>query len=559
MKRPRTLSNRRRMSVLIGGFFALFLPPVGAQEIQYDDGTRRILSSAREEESKGNYSGAIAIYEKALAEAKPDAKAGLQIELAKFLDRGAAAPGADPKWLDRSRKEFEEAIGSSQGIVHLQASNSYAAQLLRRNRPDEAARVLSGAVQDDGWKDLTGPARARCLFNLARALEATGNKADAYRRYVEAAEADPSFARAADGARAVALKSDSEGTGIPQISRVVDGQLKRGDFDGAGRSLRDALTSVAHWQGHPNYPRLVEELLRYFTEANVDRDGYARDWSGPLKTIPRDRVRKPADRMLATIDETYLTELPVEFAPQKAQERYAPWVQGAPRSLFSKFLAGVAAQSYRRSEMGRALGLYSHAWALDTTNMEAALYASNILLVDLDSKEKRLDPQGTLLRSFVDLLFEEKGAAYRATVGQDWNRLLKFHTILATIYEKQSRWGDDYDPRSTVFQWQMALRAVEQLQSKDPSAAKLAPPLHEGLARAHKALRRNQQAFESEIRAAEGYLAAPQPDAAPLDAAERALARASLLAIVGNAGESSLKKVRDVNRRLEEVRKQTPR
>ncbi len=554
----RSLIWRRWTGVLIS---LLLFSPIrsSAQELKYDDKTWQILSSARQEEAKGNFSGAIAIYEKALAESKPDAKAGLQLEFARFLDRGAASPGADPNWVDRSRKEFEEAIGSSSGIVRLQASNSYAAQLLRRQRPDEAARILSNAVQDDGWKDLTGPARSRLLFNLARALEGTGRKPEAYKRYVEAAEADPSFDRAADGARAIALKSDSEGTGIPQIGLLVDQQLKQRDFAGAGRSLRDALTSVAHWQGHPNYPRLVGELVRYFTEAEVDREAYAQEWSEPLKAIPRDRVRKPADRMLATIEETYMSELPVEFAPQKVGERYAPWVQGGSRGLFSKFLAAVAAQSYRRGEMRRALGAYSHAWAVDTSNMEAGLYAANILLVDLDAKEKKLDPDGSLLRILSGELFGEKGAEYARPVGQDWRRLLKFHTILATIYEKHRSWGSEHEPRTAIFQWTMGLKAVERLQSKDPSAAMLAPPLHEGLARAYKALRRPQPAFESEMRAAEGYLAAPQPDAAQIDAAERALARAALMAIVGNAGESSLQKVRDLNRRLEEVRKQAPR
>jgi tetratricopeptide (TPR) repeat protein len=526
-----------------------------AQEIRLDDDARRILSLARQEEAKGNLSGAIALYEKALAEAKPEGKAGLQLELARFLDRGSSAPGADPKWLDRSRKEFEEVIGSSSGTARLQAANSFAAQLLRRERAAEAVQVLSTAVQDAAWKDLTGPARARCLFNFARALEATGRKSEAYSRYIEAAEADPSFERAADGARAVALKSDSEGTGIPQIDRLVDGQLARGDFSGAGRSLRDALTSVAHWQGHPNYPRLVEELARYLTEANVQRDRFAQEWSEPLRTIPRDRVRKPADRMLATIEEAYTSELPVEFAPENVQERYAPWAQGASRGLFSRFLAAVAAQSYRLGEMRRALGAYSHAWALDTTNMEAALYAANILLVDLEAKEKKLDPDGSLLKSLVDKLFSEKGAEYSRDVGQDWNRLLKFHTILATIFEKQRRWGDEHEARSAIFQWKMALRAVERLQGKDPGAARLAPPLQEGLGRAYRARGQPQEAFEHEVQAAEGFVRTAGGDVAQLEAAERALARAALLAIIGKAGESSMKKVRDLHRTIDETRK----
>jgi hypothetical protein len=558
MRRPRIFSRGPWAGLLLG-FLALSALDSSAQEIQYDEGTLRILSAARQEEAKGNLSGAISFYEKALAEAKPDAKAGLRLELARFLDRGASAPGADPKWLERSRKEFQELISSSSGTARVQAANSFAAQLLRREQPAEAVRVLSIAVQDDAWKDLHGPARARCLFNLARALEATGRKREAYGHYVAAAEADPGFHRAADGARGVALGSDSEDTGIPQIRRLVDGQLERGDLEGAARSLRDALTSVARWQGHPAYPRLVEDLVRYFTRANVDRQGYARDWSAPLEAIPRDRVRERVDRMLATIDDAYADELPVEFASEKVEARYASWAPGNPRGLFSTFLAAVAAQSYRRGELRRALGAYSHAWALDTTNMEAALYAANILLIDLDAREKRLDPDGSLLKQLVDQLFSEKGAEYSREVGQDWNRLLKFHRILATIFEKQGRWGGEDDARSAVFQWRMALGAVDRLRITDPGAAMLAPPLHEGLARAYEGVGQEKKAFVSELEAAKEFVGTAGGDAARLEAAERALARAALLAITRRTGEESFEEIRNLHRTIEETRKQGAR
>lgn len=141
---------------------------------------------------------------------------------------------------------------------------------------------------------------------------------------------------------------------------------------------------------------------------------------------------------------------------------------------------------YRQGDpnsLRRSLERYCHAWGLNVKNMEAALYLANVLLYDHESLNRRLDPHGTVLHLFIGRLFREKNRQYSLDVGRDWERILKCHIVLATIFERQRHWGPDNNPRSAWFQWQMASDALQNL---DASAIKeqFGPVIADGLDRA---------------------------------------------------------------------------
>jgi tetratricopeptide (TPR) repeat protein len=462
--------------------------------------------AARESAARFDVRRTIVLYEQAIREASPGDAASLRLEFAGLLGRAAQRSDAEPDWLSRSEREFRTVLETASGNLLFQAANNFASQMIRFSRASEAVQIIGSVTNSPAWKELPGSGRSRCLFTLGRALETLGRREEAYGSYLRASAADPTFDRAANSARALALGSASEGTGIPQIVRLVNEQLRQRDFPGAARSLRDALTTVPHWQPHPRYPDLVEGLLRYFTEAAVDREGYRSNWSESLKGVPRENLVPVASRLLSVIDRVFTTELPIEFSPAKAESGLAAGLAPETRRVLSRFLAGIGAQNYRARALRPALGAYSHAWALDTTNLEAGLYAANILLVDGDpGAGQRLDEGGVILKSFVRELFDEKGQEYRRQVGTDWGRLVKFHTILGTIFEKQQQWGDESRMDGAIFQWQMARRALDRLPKTDNAALRSAPWVDERLAVAFKGARRPKDALASELRAAEGF------------------------------------------------------
>jgi hypothetical protein len=114
--------------------------------------------------------------------------------------------------------------------------------------------------------------------------------------------------------------------------------------------------------------------------------------------------------------------------------------------------------------------------------MEAGLYIANVLYHDMDKGGRKLDSDHIWLNKFIDQLFIAKNREYRRSLGQDWDRILKCHIILASIFEKQGRWGSLSDPRSAVFQWNYAQKALLKVSPK--TRRRFGPVVKRGVKRA---------------------------------------------------------------------------
>ena len=100
-------------------------------------------------------------------------------------------------------------------------------------------------------------------------------------------------------------------------------------------------------------------------------------------------------------------ELPVIFDSIEARYRFAPWFGDPANSREAaeflerpaRFLTAMGEIHADLGNLERALGLYAAAWAMNTANLDAGLYAANLLLEYSDT----LDPEGRYLRRFISL------------------------------------------------------------------------------------------------------------------------------------------------------------
>lgn len=423
-----------------------------------------LIDTVQSQLTRGNWTAARLQFDETLkTAASKEEEAELTIAFAGAVERTARSTGRK-EWLAESEELYQAVMSTAKGEVRLQAANNYCTQLLRSKRVKDAVDVMAEAtelIKQD--PSLSRVAKSRSLYNYGRALELSGQIAQASAVQWEAMEADPGYGRAARAAASLALKAPGESTGIPELTQAVEYQLSAGRYSDAASSLKAGLR-MPKWMGHRLYPRMVGLLVRYFAAARVDPNTYSAEWQEFLRGIAdRNDLWSTCKPMLEQIGVTYAGRLPIAFYPMHNNPLGDRWRRAVELHHLSQFLTVVGDHFYRIDNHRGALGCYSQAWSLDNANMQAGLYAANILLLD-QKRDRLLDPNGVLIERLIEVLFQLKAIDY---MEQDWDRILKFHIILGTIFEQQGRWGPAGEPASAYFQWN---HAQIVLRKADPEA-----------------------------------------------------------------------------------------
>lgn len=427
-------------------------------------------------------------------------RATLSLSYANSLARAATALD-QPVLLDEASTYLRYAFENGAQREQVVARNNYAAIALQQGRIVEGLATLR-----EGYtvaRDLPDDAaRARYLFNFAKAVERHGPAESALTLYQEAYQADPRYVRAAeDGIDAAARAMDP-----PAAAGLLGDLIQNGQLVVAQAKFR-TLIQQRDLAAEPNFTEVVEVIYELFPAAQVTPELFAKQWQGILEEN-RSRLSPGARARLDLVLRAYADGFPTVFISPEARSRYTPWVgdptdsNAAAQVLArpSQFLTGVGDIYANGGKFDHALALYATAWALDTSNLTAGLYAANLLLEYSD----RLDPRSRYMDEFIVNLFEGKGKAY---LGDDLPNILRFHTILGTIFSEQERWGDSNTVRSAIFQWEHALRASERLLRAGRTEEGAAPGLFVKLAGAYGAVGRQSDAFDSYLRAASEALA----------------------------------------------------
>ncbi|MFC1763514.1 hypothetical protein ACFL6U_15730 [Planctomycetota bacterium] len=402
-----------------------------------------------------------------------DRKVDLHLELASALERSATLAHR-PELLKISALAYQRIIYSTQGETRLRASCNYSAQLLRANQPQEAIKVMEAAAPILRSDSLGAIARSRSLYTYGTALQRSGDAQRAYEILNKAVKADPTFRKAAQAAGEAAMDADHESTGIPLAVEQIAGRLANFDYNGAAHILRNAM-EVDHWLHHDFYPQILGQFVRYLTASRMAPEAIRKEWWTYLENL-RNRLPKydAPHQMITQIMNIYSEPLRImNIDPIQIKQHYDAWgaaARGAGSTpnldFLSDFIKMVGDHYYRQGDpqsLRLSMQRYCHAWGVNTKNMEAALYLANVLHYDQQHLKQQLDPNGLILDMFINRLFQVKNLQYRLDVGKDWERILKCHIVLATIFENQKRWGPQENPRTAWFQWQLASNALQNV------------------------------------------------------------------------------------------------
>ena len=432
---------------------------------------------------------------------KREDKARIRVDWANTLKRAAQLRNDDKNLTEQAIRNYRTALPALKGPIRLVAHNNFGALLLRDGKNKEALSVLS-AVEKDYTRTKDRAAHARYLYNLARGFETNGQPGAAKARYRQAATTDFNFTPAF---RAVFRMISKRALGPQRVTETaawIDVAVTRGQIGLAEKTIK-VLFERPEWKKRPDFNRVLISLMQVLTATRAGIADFERTWAPQLIRIgDSDEAATPTAGVAKEITAAYFQDFKINFRPGSGSRLFRSALSSRdknPRRTVSAFLKMVGDSYMVFKKPDRALQRYALAWTMDTTNVDAALFAANVLL----EKSERIDRSVQHLNRFVRYLFEGKGQAY---LGNDWENILRFHTILGTIYEKKKEWGNSSNPRSAVFQFENAIRAYNRLLELSPRRAGAVALRYAQLATAYEGAGRNKDALDKYLDSTESAL-----------------------------------------------------
>lgn len=393
---------------------------------------------------------------------------------------------------------YGDVILRSGGMDKMLASNNLAALYLRQGKAGEAVKTLS-AVTPQEISKLDDSAKSRLLYNYGSALQASGSVDQALTNYREAFESDDAFILPAKKGLALALQQPGNASSLMTLNTISGRLIGRGDLGDLGATLDKAFR--ADWQIDPKGASTFADMfVDYLIARKVEPPEFMEHWKPLVEASPLS-AETSAKRKLADVDRIYLARLDDMLNAQLVRKQF-----DAGRLEPGRFtmLVKLAAEGYlRNGDLDQALQRYFVAWTA-ARDIEGALYAANLLLTNAET----IDPEGRVLDRFIGTIFRGKGEAY---LGEDWENILRCHTVLGTIYWRKQQWGGSYDPRSAIFQLENGVRARQRLEEKS-GIIRPTPGLFLKLADAYQATRQMNKAIEAYLSAAEDAYALHQDE-----------------------------------------------
>jgi hypothetical protein len=489
-----TLATTALLCVILCGAALRAQPPA-------DERLRKAADAAQ----IGDYGQAQALYSSLLSGSATGEKRHQALVASADLRVRTAKPG-DTAAVTEAEAAYREAAQAESRPVRWRAQNNLGSLLLKNGRTAEAIAVLEDAVADvTGTAGSPKETRARLLYNAGRALEAGGRPKDALARFVESAVADVAFDRAPDAAVRLAGQLPATDVSLPKLGDMIDALIEGTNLSGAERVVRQLLTLDA-LKATARYERILAGVMNLLAAQQVDRARFEKSWQQDLDKA-KSGMYESGLRILKLVSDAYVGDWELTFDSRALpEERRLPSSNKSTTAAYSRLLKAVADTESGKDEYQRALKRYSLAFAVDRTNAEAAVFTANLLQ---SSKASALGAQGATgaLDKFVDVVFDAKGEAY---LGHDDESILRFHTVLGSIYESRGEWGNGGSPRGALFQWQRALQTKQRLESQHPETIRRLPGIRAGLGRALEETGSKDRAWAEYVKAADEFADAGQ-------------------------------------------------
>jgi tetratricopeptide (TPR) repeat protein len=387
-------------------------------------------------------------------------KALISIAYANELSRAAMTAQKDNAFLQEEAVAlYKEALPNLTGVVRLQTANNYGTILLRQDKPQKALEVLQPLEQEYTQSNDTA-GKTAYFYNLGRAYEKSAELTKAKKSYQQAALTDPGFSPASRAVNRLLPKVAKNDEVLAGTAEWLNAVIDKGDLAQAEKNLQSVLANEELYR-LPGFEKILISLIRYLALVESDVDQFRERWEHRLP--PLGTLQPTAQRVTLELKSLYHGDLEIEFKPESGL-RYVNTIFHESRKsgmadLATRFVKMVG-DRYRAARFPAwALQRYAIAWSLDTTNMEAAYGAVNVLFENVDLLPGATDQ----LDRFIHEVFELKGQAYKAPVGEDWENILRFHLVLGSIYTKKEIWGNSYNARSAIFQLEHALHVHSRL------------------------------------------------------------------------------------------------
>ncbi len=395
-------------------------------------------------------------------------KALVNASVADTMSRISISRKDDTELRARAVSLYREALPSLTGPARLQTANNYSTMLLKQNKPGQALEVLQ-SLKEEYQRSSDNQGKTAYFYNLGRAYEKSGQTVMAKKAYQQAAIVDPDFSPASRAVTRLLSKVEPDAASLGETADWLNAVTDKGDLALAKKNIQMALNSPKLYTKN-GFEKILLSLIRHLIEEKCSPARFASEW---LAELPRLESMQPAAQgMVKEIKAVYNRVFPVDFHPGSGL-RYMRFItaiagrNGQPE-LPTRF-AKTTGDGFRiAGAPGMALQRYAIAWTTDTTNMEAAYGIVNILFERSGQAAGEADE---LLNRFISEVFELKGQAYRAPVGDDWENILRFHLVLGSIYARKGIWGNPDNPMSAIFQLEHAVQVHSRLLRSGRSAA----------------------------------------------------------------------------------------
>lgn len=385
----------------------------------------------------------------------------------RLATRGANAPkGVREILFQHAEEQYNAAIyllgldqpdEPSQGRrIELRAINNLATLLLQDDRDPEALEILRSHLELALLER-----EARFLFNLAVALEKSGDPRKAFDFYLKASSFDPHFDSAFSRSR-VLLTNQGAGTWPVAAAALLREQLSAGRLDEAQELARTLLSSDAWFQGE-NYRELLEIFGEYFVLSRTSVETFEEEWLALLDERTTS-LGGDAGTALEDLTKVYVGTFSEDVAALLRDEKQlldsTYWLEGSSRrctiTRMAKFVAGLY---MRRGYFRDAADRFALAWALQRQNLDLGIELLNIIAM----VPRLVDPEGELLAAAEQTLEEavESGTADRPSPA-----LAIFHMLVGdAIFHNQ------YSSRRRLVRaeraWETALTIVQEVPGYD--------------------------------------------------------------------------------------------
>jgi tetratricopeptide (TPR) repeat protein len=418
------------------------------------------------------------------------AKAQVQatMQSARSIEALADAEAA-PARLGEARLRYEQVMKDGDAMEKLAARNSLGVVLLKQGNTKEALATLQQI-------DLAAAPPAQAFVfqtNLARAYETAGQGGPALESYKAALSRQPGFPAAQEGA--FRLLRDRTPRAPAEAIGLIDLLARGGESRAAAHRTRDLLLA---WDGDAG-AALLPSLATQYAAARVRPPEFTdREW--PLLARATSPPLRAALDQLRLVYQDDLAATSSSPDPAVLSAWHEPRARAEAMAALLRFLGGVQEAGERPRE---ALARFWMAWLLARDPEDAVA-----TLAVLEAQPDLPDESTRILETLITTLFQSKGQAYAR---EDWPRIMRLHVILAGLFEKQGRWGPEFEPATALFQWQHAARAAAAARERDPGQAP-APGIHQSLAGCYRRLGRTGEAWGEYVTAAEMFLAARRPE-----------------------------------------------